>query len=108
MGKSRPDEISRDASRYVSDELRERVHERGNYQCDYRASDGTRCTARAGLQIEHERPFAIFRSHEEQFLRLLCPGHNRLRAEQVYGADFVQAKIDEARRQKALANGSSG
>jgi hypothetical protein len=39
---------------------------------------------------------------------VLCRRHNRLRAEQVYGAEFVQAKIDEARRQRALADGSSG
>ncbi len=110
-GKSRPDEISEEApaeSRYISSEVQERLHERADYQCEYRAADGTRCTARAGLEIEHERPFAIFRSHDERFLKVLCRRHNRLRAEQVYGAEFVQAKIDEARRQRALADGSSG
>ena len=103
--KSRPDETSRAEpakSRYISSEVRERVQERGGYQCEYRSPDGTRCTARTGLEIEHERPFAIFRSHDERFLRVLCRRHNRLRAEQVYGARLIQAKIDEARRPKGV------
>ena len=103
--KSRPDEILKEEpqeSRYVSSAVQERVHERAGYQCEYRSPDGRRCTSRTGLEIEHERPFAIFRSHDERFLRVLCKRHNRLRAEQVYGARLIQAKIDEARRQKGV------
>ena len=103
--KSRPDEILNEEpqeSRYVSSAVQERVHERAGYQCEYRSPDGRRCTSRTGLEIEHERPFAIFRSHDERFLRVLCKRHNRLRAEQVYGARLIQAKIDEARRQKRV------
>ena len=103
--KSRPDEILKEEpqeSRYVSSAVQERVHERAGYQCEYRSPDGRRCTSRTGLEIEHERPFAIFRSHDERFLRVLCKRHNRLRAEQVYGARLIQAKIDEARRQKRV------
>jgi hypothetical protein len=33
-------------------------------------------------------------------LKILCPRHNRLRAEQVYGAELIQARIDEARRRR--------
>jgi hypothetical protein len=104
-GESRPDEIASDghkSSRYISSEVRERVHERAGYQCEYRSRDGTRCTARSRLEIEHERPFAIFRSHDERYLRLMCRRHNRFRAEQVYGAELIRARIDEARRQREL------
>jgi hypothetical protein len=103
--KSRPDEILKEEpqeSRYVSSAVQERVHERAGYQCEYRSPDGRRCSSRTGLEIEHERPFAIFRNHDERFLRVLCKRHNRLRAEQVYGARLIQAKIDEARRQKGI------
>lgn len=85
------------ASRHVPLAVAERVHERGAYQCEYRAPDGRHCTARTGLQIDHGRPFGIFRSHDERFLRLLCPAHNRLAAERVYGAGFIQRKINERR-----------
>jgi len=74
-GKSRPDEILKEepeASRYVSSAAQERVHERAGYQCQFVASDGRRCTSRTGLEIEHERPFAVFRSHDERFLRVLA------------------------------------
>lgn len=104
-GTSRPDEILKEEpeeSRYVSSAVQERVHERAGYQCEYRSPDGRRCSSRTGLEIEHERPFAIFRNHDERFLRVLCKRHNRLRAEQVYGARLIQAKIDEARRQKGI------
>ena len=44
-------------SRYVASEVSERVHEPGRYQCVYTGYDGTRCTARAGLHIDHRSPF---------------------------------------------------
>jgi hypothetical protein len=87
-------------SRYIPSEVRERVHARAGYQCEYRSIDGTRCTARTGLEIDHERPFAIFRSHDERHLRLLCRRHNRYQAERVYGSGFIRAKIHGKKRQK--------
>ncbi|GMR24297.1 MAG: hypothetical protein BMS9Abin37_2820 [Acidobacteriota bacterium] len=47
------------------------------------------------------RPFGIFHSHEERFLISFCPVHNRLAAERVYGATFIQRKIDERRSVKS-------
>jgi hypothetical protein len=99
--KPRPDEVSKVPSRHIPSEVRERVHERAGYRCEYRGRDGTRCTSRTGLEIEHERPFAIFRSHEERYLRVLCERHNRLRVEQVYGAELVRKRILESRSGRA-------
>ncbi len=106
----RPDEVPKDVapgvprvedeparSRYIPSEVIEQVHARAKHQCEFHGEDGRRCRSRTGLQVEHERPFAIFRSHDEQFLRILCPPHNRLAAEHVYGAEFIQRKIDERR-----------
>jgi hypothetical protein len=85
-------------SRYIPSQSRERVHERATYQCEFRSSDGTRCRSRTGLEIEHERPFALYRSHDERHLRLFCGPHNRLAAEKVFGAEFIQEKIEASRR----------
>ncbi len=96
--RSRPDEVSSNGkakSRYIPSEIRERVHERAGYQCQYKASDGRRCSSRTGLEIEHQRPFAIYRSHDERFLKALCRRHNGFEAECVYGAEFIRAKIDD-------------
>ena len=96
--KSCPDKVFA-KSRYIPSEVR--VHERAGYRCEYRGPDGTRCRARTGLQIEHLRPFALHRSHDERFLRLHCDPHNRLTAERVYGAAFIQGKIDASRRKRS-------
>ena len=108
--KSRPDEVSKNGaprvddappdSRYLSSEVVERVHARANHQCEYVSTDGIRCTARTGLQVDHRRPFAIFLSNDERWLRLLCPAHNRLTAEHVYGVELIQRKIDERRARR--------
>jgi hypothetical protein len=99
--KSRPDEISA-KNRYLSSHKRERVHERAGYQCEYRGPDGTRCRARTGLEIEHVFPFALHRTHDEKHLRLYCGPHNRLAAEKVFGAGFIQKKIDASRQERRL------
>jgi hypothetical protein len=107
LEKSSPDEISaltekteKERSRFIPSEVRERVFERAGYQCEFTSADGTRCSSRTRLEIEHERPFAIYRSHEEQFLRVLCHQHNRFQAERIYGTEFIRNKIDEKKRQK--------
>jgi hypothetical protein len=97
--KSRPDEISA-KNRYISSHKRERVQERAGYQCEYRGPDGTRCRARTKLEVEHLLPFALYRSHDEKHLRLYCGPHNRLAAEKVFGAGFIQNKIDTARQKR--------
>ena len=100
--KSRPDEISGKSepakSRYVASEISERVFARANYRCQFCGSGGTRCRTRTGLEIEHVRPFAMFPSHDERYLRVFCEAHNRWAAERVYGAEFIQRKIAERRR----------
>ena len=101
-GESRPGEIEPGQpaiSRHVPTAVRDRVFQRAGYQCQFIGPDGTRCAARTGLEIEHEQPFAIHHSHDERFLSVLCASHNGLRAEQAYGASYVQAKIAMRRLQ---------
>jgi hypothetical protein len=113
--KSRPGEIrpegvpigqeEKETSRTIPSEVRERVLARARHQCEFRAQDGTRCSSKTGLQIEHSRPFAIYRSHEERFLKVLCRRHNLFQAERVFGAEFIRAKIEEKKRQKVSRSG---
>ena len=87
-------------SRYIPTHIRELVHARAGYRCEFRGRDGTRCRARTGLEIEHLRAFARRGSHDERNLRLHCGPHNRLTAERTFGAAFIQRKIDASRRPK--------
>jgi hypothetical protein len=103
QAKPRPDEFFA-KSRYIPSDVRERVHARAGYRCEYQAPDGTRCRSRTGPEIEHVRPFALYPNHDEKYLRLFCRPHNRLSAEHVFGAAFIQEKIDASRR-KPSPNG---
>ena len=94
-------------SRYIPSHVRELVHERAGYRCEFRGRDATRCRARTGLEIEHLQAFARRGSHDPRNLRLHCGPHNRLTAEQTFGAAFIQQKIDLSRRRPS-ANGRAG
>ncbi|HEY0468374.1 MAG TPA: HNH endonuclease, partial [Polyangiaceae bacterium] len=56
--------------------LRE-VAERDQMQSSYRSASGCRCTARAFLQVHHERPWARGGDETSENLRLLCEAHNQ-------------------------------
>ena len=80
------------ASRYVAAEVLERVHERDSYQCAYRGGDGRRCTARAGLHIDHADPFAIFHSNEESISQAFVSIAQSLGGGACLWASFCPAK----------------
>ena len=88
---------SKNRSRYIPDRVRERVLERASYQCEYRGSEGCRCTQRTGLEIDHREPFARGGSNSESNLRVLCKRHNGFQAERDFGAEFIREKILRAR-----------
>lgn len=72
--------------RRVPPALRAFVWKRDKGRCAYVASDGTRCTARAFLEFDHIRPFALGGpSDDAQNLRLLCRSHNMQSARRVFG-----------------------
>ena len=85
-------------TRYIPSEVRERVLERAKYQCEFCGPDGSRCSSRTGLEVEHTRPFAVYHSHDERYLRIYCPAHNLQAARKYYGQEFIRRKIDTARR----------
>ena len=76
-------------SRKVPVSVRDEVYLRDEGQCSF-CSEGTRCTETQNIQIDHIRPWAMGGGHEKENLRLLCPAHNRLLAERVYGRERIQ------------------
>jgi hypothetical protein len=95
-------------TRYIRPEVQERVMARADYQCEYRGPDGRRCRCRTGLQIEHTRPFAVYQTHDERYLRAYCSSHNLFAAREYYGAAFIQEKIEAARRERDERAGARG
>ena len=73
-------------SRHVSIKTRDMVYERDGGRCTYKGSSGRRCNATHALQVDHVIPFGRGGGNGLSNLRLLCARHNRLEAEQAYGA----------------------
>ncbi len=86
--------------RYIPKQVRRDVRLRDNNRCAYvDATTGWRCECERGLQFDHIQPFALGgASHNAQNLRLLCPAHNRLAAENIFGLEFMNQKMVAQRR----------
>jgi 5-methylcytosine-specific restriction endonuclease McrA len=81
--------------RYIPKQVRREVRERDGHRCGYvDETTGKRCDCERGLQYDHIVPFARGgASNTPQNLRLLCPAHNRLAAEHVFGLEFMNQKM---------------
>jgi HNH endonuclease len=66
------------------------------------AENGHRCEERKGLEFDHIEPVARGGKSTIDNLRLRCRAHNQLSAEQTYGREFMDAKIEESRRAAAI------
>ena len=65
----------------------------GGYQCEYRGPDGTRCTQRTGLEVDHLKALAKRGTNDEGNLQVLCQAHNLFRAEEEFGQEFIREKM---------------
>jgi len=92
-------------SRYIPADVKHQVVTRDGGRCSYVAADGTRCCETKNLEFDHVRCFALGGENTVQNLRLVCRGHNRLYAEQVFGRVAIENMID-FRRQTAAQSGS--
>ncbi|HEU4365504.1 MAG TPA: HNH endonuclease signature motif containing protein [Candidatus Krumholzibacteria bacterium] len=77
-------------TRHVPGDVRDEVFIRDGARCAFVAGDGTRCGSRTAVQVDHIRPFAAGGAHDASNLRLLCPAHNRLAAEQTLGKHVME------------------
>jgi 5-methylcytosine-specific restriction endonuclease McrA len=82
-------------TRYIPKAIRREVRLRDSEQCSYvDSATGRRCECKRGLQYDHIKPFALGGvSDSPQNLRLLCQVHNRIAAENIFGANFMSQKL---------------
>ena len=95
LKESSPAGISRGAnpeprSRHIPAAVRDNVFVRDKGRCTYVSSNGKHCGSTQALQIDHIKPFTRGGSNSVSNLRLLCAKHNRLAAQEVFGADAVK------------------
>jgi len=77
----------------VSRATKREVHERDGSQCTFVSADGERCPARELLELDHREARAHGGKGDASNIRLLCRTHNQYEAEQLFGRDFMAAKI---------------
>jgi 5-methylcytosine-specific restriction endonuclease McrA len=80
-------------TRHIPAAVRDEVFVRDEGRCTFCSADGTRCEETQRLQVDHIQPFALGGGHEAENLRLLCPAHNQLMAERVFGKEKIAACI---------------
>lgn len=88
---AKPKELT--PTRYIPKHTSFKVKERDRHQCTFIAPDGHRCSETHALQIDHIVPYALGGTNCESNLRLLCPAHNRLCAERVFGKEKIESYL---------------
>ena len=79
-------------SRHIPAEVKRAVYQRDNGQCTYVDGHGRRCTARDMLEYDHIVPYALGGPATVDNTRIRCAVHNRLEAEEKFGAGFMAQK----------------
>jgi len=100
---------TRPRNRHVPAAVRRAVYRRDGGQCRFVDRRGRRCPARDGLELHHQRPFAMGGDHAVDNLRLMCGTHNRYIGEIDFGeagpARRGRQAADESRREGGAATG---
>jgi 5-methylcytosine-specific restriction endonuclease McrA len=81
----------------VSRATRRAVFERDGERCSFTDAEGNRCPATTWLELDHVVARGRGGSSELANLRVRCRAHNRLHAEQTFGKQYVERKIQERR-----------
>lgn len=84
-------------NRYVPAAVRREVLMRDGRQCTFVSESGRRCSACRRLDFDHVVPVARGGDTTAGNLRLLCPAHNQLEADRVFGAGFMEEKRSSSR-----------
>jgi len=85
-------------TRHIPNHVKREVAERDGGQCTFVDAEGNRCEERWGLEFHHEEvPFASGGEHTPDNIRQVCRTHNRYRAEQEFGREFMNEKLDKPR-----------
>jgi 5-methylcytosine-specific restriction endonuclease McrA len=97
----RPQPKANPNPRHIPNHVRRAVWKRDRSQCAFLSTDGRRCSARGGLELDHIVPIARGGQSTVDNLRLLCWAHNQFVAEQTLGSAFMKSKRDNAKRKRA-------
>jgi len=100
VGVSTPSPPSRPAPgarSHIPNETKRQLLARDGLRCSHVDNDGTRCSARAFLEIHHRHPWARGGPDTLENLRVLCHAHNQLRAEQDFGKAHVERAVAQRR-----------
>jgi hypothetical protein len=88
---------------YVTRAARREVARRDGASCSFVSKDGERCSSREFLELDHRVPRALGGTGDATNLRWLCRAHNRHAAEQVFGREHVEERIDFSQRECGTA-----
>lgn len=91
-------------SRHIARAVKDEVWARDGGRCGYPGDGGRVCGARAGLQFDHVKPWALGGGGGAENVRLLCRAHNDLEARKAFGSGVIDAAI--SRRRGRLAEGA--
>jgi hypothetical protein len=94
-GKRRKARALGEGSRHVPVEVARVVWERDGARCAFVDAEGRRCTERKFLTLEHRVPHALGGASTVENVCLLCAGHNRYTAREVFGVAYVEQKRTE-------------
>lgn len=83
--------------RHIPADVRRAVRARDGGRCTYLSDSGHRCECRR-VEFDHIVPVAKGGKSTIANLRLRCRAHNQFAADQVFGADFMKAKLGKSRR----------
>jgi hypothetical protein len=95
-------------SRRISTELKDLVLERDGYCCAYKSAEGKRCGGTVDLEIDHVVPFGSGGGNDITNLRTVCRAHNGFLAEQFYGAEFMQSRVNRSTFSRKSNSGVGG
>ncbi len=86
------------SSRHIPAHVKREVWTRDGGQCTFVGESGHRCESRNFLEFDHIEEVARGGRASVTGMRLRCLAHNQFEAERTFGAEFMQAKREEAQR----------
>ena len=93
---------------HVSQAKRRELFGRDGVQCSYIDEAGNRCSERGWLEIDHDRAKGRNGGEETKNLRIRCRAHNQMHAKDVFGADYIERRIEESKRERAARRAARG
>ncbi len=94
-------------SRDIPAAVRDEVFVRDGGRCTCVGPDGVRCDSSWSVQHDHIVPWALGGDHSVDNLRLLCPTHNQLAADQAFGREFMHRRRSGVGREPQDPAGAS-